>query len=260
MPAESKNPVVVRQRFVWGIVAVVLFAIRPSASIAQLSPQTAQVPASRQPSSADIEIPHTQNSVTGQKGKFTATQRDDVLEIPEHNGILEGDLSGPNSSGDEESEGTPYIGITVRDTVMRTLGPLGCYFPQNDVAGMEIETVDVGSPAAQAGLRGVRTGTKDYSLDGLLRKPSQLVDQSMATVDVYDTGGDLITEINGRRVFNTLDLNREFKAQKLKPGDTVYVTVIRRVRSWHSKTIKFPLRLGEWTRPQTVTIHDSPKS
>jgi len=52
-------------------------------------------------------------------------------------------------------------------------------------------------------------GNKDFSFNGLLRRPSQVVDQSIATLDVYDTGGDLITEINGRRILNSFDLGRE---------------------------------------------------
>lgn len=261
MPAKSRQPTVNRRRTVLGVVAVALFALKPSTSLAQVSAQDIRVPAHQQGESASVAVPSMQNSITNENPRVIQTQRDDTLEIPENKGVSRGDSNRPDRSGNEDREGTPYIGITVRDTVMRRGGPLDCYLPRSDVAGMEIETVDAGSPAAEAGLRGLRTTqTKDYSVKGLLRRPSQLVDQSMATMDVYDTGGDLITEINGRRVLNTVDLNREFKAQRLRPGDTVYVTVMRRVRSWHSKTLRFPVRLGEWTTPRTVTIQDQPSS
>jgi S1-C subfamily serine protease len=92
------------------------------------------------------------------------------------------------------------------------------------VEGVELRTVRNGTPAAKAGLHG-STGTK--VVDG----------------DQYATGGDVITEFDGKAITTSEELQRAVDAKR--PGDTVSVTYWRGGKS-HTADVK----LG--TRPSTL--------
>jgi S1-C subfamily serine protease len=87
--------------------------------------------------------------------------------------------------------------------------------------GVLVASVDSGSPAAKAGIRG---GTRQVALQ----------DQ------VYVTGGDIITRIDGGAVTDNDDLSAFVTAHK--PGDRVKVTLVR-----GSQTLTLQITLG--TRP-----------
>jgi hypothetical protein len=70
-----------------------------------------------------------------------------------------------------------------------------------------------------------------------------MVDKLFAMGDVYDTGGDVIIAANGKRVVNRSELERELA--RVASGETINLTVIRRVKSWHCREIKFAMRTGE---------------
>jgi putative serine protease PepD len=87
--------------------------------------------------------------------------------------------------------------------------------------GVLVASVDSGSPAAKAGIRG---GSKQVALQ----------DQ------VYVTGGDVITKVGGSAVASNDDLSAFVAAHK--PGDRVTVTLVR-----GSQTLTVQVTLG--TRP-----------
>ena len=74
------------------------------------------------------------------------------------------------------------------------------------VAGVVVREVRDGTPAARAGLR---QATGDRTLDG----------------QVYPTGGDVITEVDGRAVRTVEDVQRAIDSKK--PGDTITLTYVR---------------------------------
>jgi hypothetical protein len=134
----------------------------------------------------------------------------------------------------------PYLGISVQRIESHAT-------PGRDVEGLEIVSVDPNSPAAYAGLKG-RSGMTtlgasgatagalmaplDIALMPLLKKTGQL-----------GQPGDLIVAIDDRRVLGEADL--ETALGDSKPGDTLYLTVVRLARNGARKTIKIPVKLGE---------------
>ncbi|MGH8014229.1 MAG: PDZ domain-containing protein [Candidatus Binataceae bacterium] len=145
----------------------------------------------------------------------------------------------------------PYLGIGVQ--YIYTHKPLG-----QIVQGLEVVSVDPGSPAQRAGLHGRGTLTEigasgatasalvpplDLVMMPLLKKAGQL-----------GQTGDLIVAIDDHRVNSEQDLSDAL--DHLKPGDVVYFTVIRSMRNGTYKTLKLPVTLA---RPDgTVASSRSP--
>jgi S1-C subfamily serine protease len=88
------------------------------------------------------------------------------------------------------------------------------------VAGVELEKVTSGTPAANAGLHG-STGSK--IVDG----------------DAYPTGGDVVTEVDGQKVTTSQELQRAIDAKH--PGDKVSITYWRAGKS-HTTDVKLAIR------------------
>jgi PDZ domain-containing protein len=150
--------------------------------------------------------------------------------------------SGPPASMISNGPGQPppYLGISVQRIQSRST-------PGRDIEGLEIVSVDLGSPAEHAGLKGRGGMTKigasgatagamlaplDIALMPLLKKTGQL-----------GQPGDLIVAIDDRRVTNEVDLQTALTESK--PGDTIYLTVVRPGSHGAGKTIKVPVELGK---------------
>ncbi len=93
-----------------------------------------------------------------------------------------------------------YLGVSVQTIPASVASQLKL------VAGVEVDTVKNGTPAAKAGLRAA-TGTK--IVDG----------------DQYSTGGDVITEFDGQKVTTSEELQRAVDSKR--PGDTMSITYWR---------------------------------
>jgi hypothetical protein len=152
--------------------------------------------------------------------------------------------SGPPSSmvsnnSIDSQPSLPYLGISVQRIESHST-------PGRDIDGLEIVSVDPGSPAERAGLKarggmtklgasGATAGTLmaplNIALMPLLKKTGQL-----------GQPGDLIVAIDDRRVMGEADL--ETALGDSKPGDTIYLTVVRLASDGAHKTIKIPVKLG----------------
>jgi len=149
--------------------------------------------------------------------------------------------SGPPSSmvSGRSQPSLPYLGVAVQRIESHST-------PDRDINGLEIVSVDPDSPAEHAGLKGRGGMTKlgasgatagalmaplDIALMPLLKKTGQL-----------GQTGDLIVAIDDRRVAGEADL--ETALGDLKPGDTIYLTVVRLASDGAHKTIKIPVKLG----------------
>jgi putative serine protease PepD len=107
-----------------------------------------------------------------------------------------------------------YLGVgvaTVPESVASDL---------NLVAGVELDKVTSGTPAAKAGLHAA-TGQK--TVDG----------------ELYPTGGDVITAVDGHKVTTAEELQRTIDAKH--PGDTVSITYWRNGKS-HTTDVKLATR------------------
>ena len=136
----------------------------------------------------------------------------------------------------------PYLGITVQYTTQ-------CYLGMEE-HGLEVLTIDPNSPAAQAGLR-ARSGMSAIgaavsTLTGILPGGSILANKALGSSGAMGQGGDLIVAVDDRRVRDQSDL--ESAMARLKPGDTMYLTVVRPEGNSH-KTIKIAVRVGAVGEP-----------
>ena len=140
----------------------------------------------------------------------------------------------------------PYLGITVQYETK-------CY-QGGEEHGLEVLTIDPNSPAAQAGLQArsgmTAVGAAVSTLSGILPGGSILANKALATSGAMGQGGDLIVAVDDKRVRDQSDL--ETAMARLKPGDTMYLTVIRPdgsdERAPH-KTIKIAVRVGAVGEP-----------
>jgi hypothetical protein len=171
------------------------------------------------------------DSIPTDSGNFANPPESELPPVP---------TSGPPSSmvSTVPRPSLPYIGLSVQRIESHST-------PGRDVVGLEIVSVDHDSPAERAGLKGRGGMTKlgasgatagalmaplDIALMPLLKKTGQL-----------GHAGDLIVAIDDRRVTGELDLATALGASK--PGDTIYLTVVRSGPGG-TDTIKIPVKLG----------------
>jgi hypothetical protein len=140
----------------------------------------------------------------------------------------------------------PYLGVTVAYRSM-------C-FNGGEEHGLEVLTVDPNGPAAQAGLHAQSgmsgVGAAVRTLTGILPFGASLADKALSTSSAMGQDGDLIVAVDDKRVRDQNDLEAEMA--RLKPGDTMYLTVIRPngtdERGPHA-TLKIAVKVGAVGEP-----------
>ena len=182
-----------------------------------------------------------------------AAPKPGVQEIPggrnfnpgENNASIEPNFRPKTENGTGDSNrphSRPYLGITVQYTTE-------CYLGMEE-HGLEVLTVDPNSPAAQAGLQArsgmSAVGAAVSTLTGILPGGSILANKALSSSGAMGHGGDLIVAVDDRRVRDQSDL--ENAMARLKPGDTMYLTIIRPEGNSH-KTIKIAVRVGAVGEP-----------
>jgi len=157
--------------------------------------------------------------------------------------INPGSTSGTESSTGSRSHGRPYLGINVKYATK-------CY-KGGEEHGLEVVKVDPNSPAAAAGVHestGVTPlGAAGRTAGGLLGPLNSLVMPLLEKGGALGREGDLIVAVDDHRVRSTDDLDAEMA--KLKPGDTMYLTVVRPLPDGNHKTMKIAVHLGELGQP-----------
>jgi hypothetical protein len=151
-----------------------------------------------------------------------------------------GDINGNADSNRPHPR--PYLGITVQYATKCYLG--------GEEHGLEVLTIDPNSPAAQAGLQ-ARSGMSPIgaavsTLTGILPGGSILANKALTSSGAMGHEGDLIVAVDDRRVRDQSDL--ESAMARLKPGDTMYLTVIRPQGNSHT-TLKIAVRVGAVGEP-----------
>jgi PDZ domain len=166
------------------------------------------------------------------------------------------DATGPVTSGDETAPlftapavsappsaaaaaTRPYLGIAVQ-TIYSNDRPGGL------VNGLEVVSVDPDSPADRAGLRGrthmTSVGESGATVGSLMPPLNLLLMPLLKKTGSLGQSGDLIVAIDDRRVVNEFDLQSELAT--LKPGETIYLTIVRALPDGSKKTLKVPIRLA----------------
>jgi len=145
---------------------------------------------------------------------------------------------GTDSSGDKHRK-LPYLGVSVQYT-------LKCYLGKEE-HGLEIVSVDPNSPAWRSGLNGRKSpsavGAAAATAGALLGPLELAVLPLLSRAGQLGTDGDLIVAVDDHRVRSQLDLEDELA--KLKPGDTMYLTVIRPLPGGNHKTMKIAVKVGK---------------
>ena len=136
-------------------------------------------------------------------------------------GDIDGNRNGSGNSESSRPHARPYLGMTVQYTTT-------CYAGKEE-NGLEVMTIDANSPAAQAGLQArsgmTAVGAAISTLSGILPGGSILATKALGSTGAVGQGGDLIVGIDDQRVRDQSDL--ENAMARLKPGDTVYLNVLR---------------------------------
>jgi hypothetical protein len=146
-------------------------------------------------------------------------------------------------TGSEHTRGhsgpLPYLGISVHSTTVTEPGG-------NQQRALEVLSVDRGSPAAAAGIRGSGTPTKlgasSLTASAMLGPAQELLAPLLKKTGQLGRQGDLIVAADDNRVGSEEELAAELA--KLKPGDTIWLTVLRESAKGKPHAVKVPIRLG----------------
>ncbi len=144
----------------------------------------------------------------------------------------------PADASAKPAEKSPYLGVVVEDT-LKTYGG-------QEEHGLEIVTIDPDSPAEHAGLKGrgdvTPLGAAGVTAGALLGPLSMAVIPLLNKSGQLGKDGDLIVAVDDRRIHSEFDFSDQLR--KLKPGDTIYLTVIRSLAHGGHQTLKIPVKVG----------------
>jgi hypothetical protein len=132
----------------------------------------------------------------------------------------------------------PYLGISVQYTTKCYLG--------GEEHGLEVQSVYPGSPGAVAGLRGSKPASTLSVVGAAMLGPiAVLIKPLLQQSGAFGSDGDLIIGADDKRVRTAGELDAAML--KLKPGDTMYLTVIRPLPGGNHKTMKIAIKIGRET-------------
>jgi len=160
---------------------------------------------------------------------------------------IDNSINGQSNGESYRPHARPYLGITVAYRSM-------C-FNGGEEHGLEVLTIDPNSPAAQAGLHAksgvTAVGAAVTTLSAFLPGGSLLANKAMESSGAMGQDGDLIVAVDDKRVRDQSDL--ETAMSRLKPGDTMYLTVIRANGTHetgpHPPAMKIAVRVGAVGEP-----------
>ncbi|HUY37934.1 MAG TPA: PDZ domain-containing protein [Candidatus Binataceae bacterium] len=151
--------------------------------------------------------------------------------------------SNGNNRGSLARHGRPYLGITIQETDK-------C-FKGKEEHGLEVLTVDPNSPAAAAGVKGSSganaVGATASTIGALIPFAGTLITSQLEKRGDMGMSGDLIVAIDDQRVRTQQDLDDAIA--NLKPGDTMYLTVIRPGPDRSHTTQKLAVHVGQVGQP-----------
>jgi PDZ domain len=133
----------------------------------------------------------------------------------------------------------PYLGVRVQYASQ-------CYLGKEE-QGLLVTEVDPGSPAEQAG---VHSQPRTNGLRATAATAAAILGPLGLVADklLEQPGGDLIVAVDDKRVRSQMDLDDAIA--KLRPGDTMYLTVIRPLDTHgNHRTLKIKVQVGSWNEP-----------
>ncbi|HUN57063.1 MAG TPA: PDZ domain-containing protein [Candidatus Binataceae bacterium] len=135
-------------------------------------------------------------------------------------------------------ENRPYLGLAVQYILSRDP-------PSRTVQGLEVVSVDKGSPAALAGLKGrgqmTSVGETGATASNLMAPLNLIVMPLLKKSGSLGSSGDLIVAIDDKRVDKADALRMALDSDK--PGDVIYLTIERALSGGKTDTMKVPVKL-----------------
>ena len=192
----------------------------------EISPQTGIRP----PSGTSDEIPSNREFRPGE----------DTASINRDFRPGEQDLNpNPNGGGGHIGNATSCLGIQVKFAQYCLMGA--------EEHGMEVTSIDRNSPAEQARLKA--TGNKGGMIAAAetasaFLGPLQLLTNHYMEKAALADRGDLIMAVDDQRIRSEADFNDAMA--KARPGDTIYLTVIRPLPGGNHSTMKIAVKVGKW--------------
>jgi hypothetical protein len=151
-----------------------------------------------------------------------------------------GEAPGATIENPAASVRLPYLGLSVQYIVANDV-------PGKTVRGLEVVGVDPNSPAETAGVRARGPLTKlgaSGATAGALMPPLDLVLMPLLKkAGKLGADGDLIIAIDDTRVESENDLKMALETSR--PGDLLYLTVVRPHLDGLHETLKLPVKLGQ---------------
>ncbi len=158
--------------------------------------------------------------------------------LSEEEGSYEQHQRPDQEASPKSAEKSPYLGLVVEYTAKTFAG-------QED-HGLEVISVDSDSPAERAGIKGrgsiTPLGAAGVTAGALLGPLTMGVLPLLQKSGQLGKDGDLIVAADDHRLHSEFDLQDELR--KLKPGDTIYLTVVRAASDGARQTFKIPVRIG----------------
>ncbi len=162
----------------------------------------------------------------------------------------------PNRGG-HVGNSTSCLGIHVKYT--------NYCFKGAEEHGLEVITIDKNSPAEHASLKA--TGDKGGMIAAAetasaFLGPLQILTNGLLEKAAQGDRGDLIVAVDDQRVRSQVDFDDAMT--KARPGDTMYLTVVRPLPGGDHKTMKIAVTVGKWlpgtadSCPDTTTASSQP--
>ena len=134
----------------------------------------------------------------------------------------------------------PYLGVSVHSTAV--MQPNGV-----QQKALEVLSVDQGSPAAAAGIKGsgeaTKLGASSLTASAMLGPAQELLAPLLKKTGQLGRQGDLIVAVDDDRVGSEQELAGELA--RLKPGDTAWLTVLRESPKGQPQAVRIPVRLAQ---------------
>ncbi len=146
---------------------------------------------------------------------------------------------GPNAGRNAEINKHACLGMNVEYQTY-------CYKGAEE-HGLEVISVDANSPVEKAGVkpRGNTTLTTAAATASAFLGPLQMLTNPLLEKAQRDAHGDLIVAVDDQRIRTKADLDDAMA--RLRPGDTMYLTVVRPLPGGDHKTMKIRVKVGAQT-------------